>query len=365
MVIAKCVLSRSDETGSLMLRDQTLFVVGAGASAEYQFPVGDQLKDDIARVLSRFPDETSAAVGQMAGAVAEYHHKMRGTCGPLGTKARSIAAALVHAPSIDQFVENHRHDPDVAILGKLAIAACLLDKEKSSPLFVDHRKSSVIDFQSVRHKWLGKLFQIIIDGQTLETLDTFFDHAAFVIFNYDRCVEHYFQYAISDYFGVSLERSRSIVDRCRIIHPYGTLGPWGDPQIKPSALAFGGTGPGLTISHSGLLRIAEENLRTYSEYIEDEREIALNRAALDSVQTVVFLGFAFHPQNVRLLQKIVPKKRSSAMATTYKVPEPAQAVISSDISTIMGVPSAVIAPTLANLECGQFLEDYRLLLMRR
>lgn len=114
-----------------------------------------------------------------------------------------------------------------------------------------------------------------------------------------------------------------------------------------------------------MLRIAEENLRTYSEYIEDEREIALNRAALDSVQTVVFLGFAFHPQNVRLLQKIVPKKRSSAMATTYKVPEPAQAVISSDISTIMGVPSAVIAPTLANLECGQFLEDYRLLLMRR
>ncbi|WP_422016392.1 hypothetical protein [Reyranella sp.] len=328
--------------------------------------MGDQLKNDIAQVLLRFPDDSSAAVGKMSGAIEEYHLKMRGTRGPLETKARNIAAALVHAPSIDQFVENHRHDPDVAILGKLAIAACLLDKEKGSPLFVDHRNSpAVIDFQNVRYKWLAQLFQILIDGQTLETLDTFFDQAAFVIFNYDRCVEHYFQHAISSYFGVSLERARSIVERCRIIHPYGTLGPWGDPRIKPNALAFGGTGPGLTLSYSGLLRIAEENVRTYSEYIEDEEEIALNRATLDNIQTVVFLGFAFHPQNVRLLKKIVPKKRNSAMATTYKVPEPAQAVISSDIATIMGVPRAVMRLTLANLECGQFLEDYRLLLMKR
>lgn len=349
-----------------MLRDQTLFVVGAGASAEYKLPVGDALKQEIAQVLNKLPDESSSAIGRMIGAIELYAANNKCSAAQLIAKGRTIAAGLAQAPSIDAYIENQRHDPEIAILGKIAIAACLLDRERACPLFVDTRRdNAAIDFHTLSPKWLAKLFQILIEGQTKATLPTFFDRATFVVFNYDRCVEHYFEHSLRNYFGLSQGQAEGMVRSCRIIHPYGTLGPWGWPGTNPDALAFGASGAGLSFSSKGLLTVAERDLRTYSEYIEDAAEVQRNQAMLHATDTIVYLGFAFHQQNVQLLSKIVPHKRCRVLATTFKVPEPALDIITEDIARIMKVARAAVNPMLANLECGPFIDSYRLLLSQR
>lgn len=276
-------------------------------------------------------------------------------------KGREIAGALAQAPSIDAYIENHRHDDDIALLGKLGIAACLLDSERGCPLFLKPDQSSgALDHATLSQTWLGQLFQILIEGHTKETMHTMLDNASFVVFNYDRCIQQFLRHAISNYLRMPLTSAEKILARCRIYHPYGSLGICSGETDSP----FGGRNGKGTIGATSLLKVAQE-LRTYSEYVEDVEEVKATAAALTSVNTIVYLGFAFHRQNVRLLQKIAPKGADRAIATVFGIPEAAHRVVSNDMVTIQRTAAIRLKPTLVSEKCAAFMDNYRLLLSQR
>jgi len=79
------------------------FVVGAGASAEFNLPVGSELKATIRTYVSFRKDETGEIVGGSDRIKSMYEHGVPLKC------CQDIAKAMILAPSIDEFL-NTRHD---------------------------------------------------------------------------------------------------------------------------------------------------------------------------------------------------------------------------------------------------------------
>jgi hypothetical protein len=113
-----------------MLKNETLFVVGAGASTDFKLPVGWELSKSIAKILAEIPESSQSAIGRIEYALDHYAGVQRKPPVSLRRKAHQLSKALPQAMSVDAYVENMKHDPEIALLGKLGIAACLLDSER-------------------------------------------------------------------------------------------------------------------------------------------------------------------------------------------------------------------------------------------
>lgn len=117
---------------------------------------------------------------------------------------------------------------------------------------------------------------------------------SFIIFNYDRCVEHFLFYSLQNYYGISDRAAVDYLGDLKIYHPYGTVGdlPWQDGQ--------GATSFGQNVAGRELLSRAAQ-IRTFIEQTEDQVAVAEIRELLSEANIVVFLGFAFHPLNMELI----------------------------------------------------------------
>ncbi len=344
-----------------MLKDKTLFVVGAGASADYGLPVGKELQQKILNLLKTFPGDPLSAEGRAENALHHFAGQTNRSISQLLGKAREVAGALAQASSIDSYIENHQHDEDIALLGKLGIAACLLDSEARCPLYLQPTQTSgALHYDILSHSWLGQLFQILVEGHNKQTMPAMFEDASFVVFNYDRCIQQYFRHAVSNYFRIPLSEADQIVARCSIYHPYGSLGSDLNGRITP----FGGRDRMGTIPAQLLVKVAQ-GLRTYSEYVEDSAQVQATANALSEVSTVVYLGFAFHRQNVRLLKKIAPTNSSRAIATVFGIPQAAHPVVLQDVAKIQGRDVRQLRPNLVPEKCADFMDSHRLLLSSR
>jgi hypothetical protein len=106
-----------------MIRRQTVFVLGAGASYPYGFPTGEGLVEEIIRLASR---ERTLDAFLYNGCVDQDVKRF----------ARDLSNS--DAPSVDAFLE---HRPDFLKIGKLAIALSLIPKEQDQHLSRPFRKS--------------------------------------------------------------------------------------------------------------------------------------------------------------------------------------------------------------------------------
>jgi hypothetical protein len=85
------------------------------------------------------------------------------------------------------------------------------------------------------------------------------------------------------------------VQKLKIYHPYGVVGslPWQDPRTHVS---FGGVR-----RNANLIDIANQ-IRTFTERVEgDDPALATIRLQIQEAEIIVFLGFAFHELNMKLL----------------------------------------------------------------
>ncbi len=105
----------------------TVFVVGAGASQEADLPTGDGLKSGISELLDiRFSESNRLENGDDTIADALKRHVLQpdgswGDINPYLHEARHISGALPLAISIDNFIDQHRNNEKIALCGKLAI----------------------------------------------------------------------------------------------------------------------------------------------------------------------------------------------------------------------------------------------------
>lgn len=334
-----------------MIKTKTLFVVGAGASVDFGFPLGVDLASKIEETLSLLPGNGSLESELIVGAIKQRSKALNLRPEPLFNKCLEVSGRLITAKSIDSLIHNHSDDEDFVFAGKLAIAACLHVSERSSPLALPHPGGS-IDLRQASNTWLAHLFDILATEIPARSPERIFDNVAFVVFNYDRCIEHYLAHALVNRFGISQDQSRSIVSTLKIVHPYGSLG-----KLEGNT-AFGfKLEPGISPASDTILKMAD-GLLTFSESVHvDKNDVEQLTAWADRA---VFLGFAFHPQNVELLTGTSRIKQ--AVATTYGMSETSRLAALGDIRSMWKCDLDL--ENLTPAKCEAFVLDERRYLER-
>lgn len=321
-----------------MFKTQTVFIVGAGASSEVNLPLGSHLRSEIASAIdirferSGWAQETGAA--EIMEALKSHAHALsnaerrRVDVNDYLYAGWRIRDAMPQASSIDAFVDSHSGNAAIELCGKLAIAHTILNAEKASLLYVDQQAGKEhFNFKSVEQTWLSRFFQAATTGCRREEVQSIFDHIAFITFNYDRCIEHFLYHSLQNFYGITAKEAAEITSSLRIYHPYGQVGflPW---QNAVSSVQFGS-------SHSGgnLLKIASQ-IKTFTEQIDDEASLNAAHGTLAAARQVVYLGFAFHDQNMQLLDPEIETSAQRVLATGKGLSGTDCEIVKADLSRV-------------------------------
>lgn len=325
-----------------MFKSKTLFIVGAGASKEVKMPLGEDLKRDIAISLNT----GFGGAGQIRNAKSRkmyeviYQHSRSGESYSKDvleylTHAKAISDAMPLAISIDNYIDAHQKNPFIELCGKLAIVRSILDAERNSSLYSDdpyieeHWEGS--DFKRLEGTWLAGFFNMLTENVTKDSIESVFENVAFITFNYDRCIEQYLYKALQTYYSVTPQEAGNVLSKLTIIHPYGSVGKF--PHIG---------GDGMVASYgderADLLKVAKQ-IKTFSQQIEEPEILDKIHDEIEKAQKLVFLGFAFHPQNMDLLQVNKLRRLENKIqvyATMYGVSKSDQEEIKKDIVSVTG-----------------------------
>jgi hypothetical protein len=252
-----------------MLTRKTAFVLGAGASWPYGFPVGEKLRRELC-----FPNESDDGPSIVTTLTRE--------CGYSDGSILEFAKAFLRSGqrSIDAFLAKR---PQLADVGKLAIAAALCKRENPTDL----RKPREND------DWYFELWNAL--SATATKIEDVPLHLVSVItFNYDRSLEYYFHQAIRYSYDLPDAKAIEHLRRIRIVHVYGELGPYWEHDGKQSWPYDG------TLSAQRLIA-AKESIEVISEHRMEKSRFQQAQAWLADAQQVCFLGFGFDPLNVERL----------------------------------------------------------------
>lgn len=281
-----------------------VLIVGAGASSEFELPTGDKLKRNIANLLDiRFQDGLHQSSGDpcILGAIEAFvknnANQSRLEMELYLQAAHQICLAMPMALSIDHFLDAHQGNRQIELCGKLAIVRSILSAEKQSLLFFDNNQDrSGNYYPRLQNTWLTSFFQLITENCRVNQLSGRLSRLSLIIFNYDRCVEHYLYRAIQDYYKISAGEAAELLGHLSIFHPYGTVGslPW---QKLPDAIEYGGDP-----TSAQLLDLASR-IRTFTEGTDPSKsDINAIRLNIYRANLVLFLGFAYHQININMLK---------------------------------------------------------------
>jgi len=266
-----------------------------------------------------------------------------------------MRAALTLAPSIDNYIHTHSGNSQIEIIGKLAIAKTILDSERRSWMAANPENNN-INLNELNRSWYGHFFKYLFLDVTKSSLEDLFDNIAIISFNYDRTVEHALPHAISTYYDIPLSDAQQLSRKLYIFHPYGTVGdlPFRAERNKHIS-DFGKIG-----GAEALLRCAH-GIRTFTQQIEDDESLQILRSHIQDSNKIVFLGFAFHELNLRLLKTAMKPKFRSILATTRGISDDDKRAIRQQLVEVFGKAiqeegsnSGDIRATFSDSTCADF-----------
>ena len=173
---------------------RTIFILGAGASLPYGFPLGSQLINDIIAYTKNTRQDTSRLYTLLReNFTAQEIDKFRS----------HIAATDVN--SIDSFLY---HNPDYLEIGKASMACLLLECEARSG-----------DFHEVveTDHWYKYLWNELVNEEPAN-----YDFKIYT-FNYERSLKEYLEHQ-TNFLIPSKERRGELLENIKIIHLHGSLG---------------------------------------------------------------------------------------------------------------------------------------------
>ena len=283
-----------------MSNKKTLYIVGAGASREAGLPTGHKLKETIADLLDMRFDFSEQISGDdyICDALRIYVSQpeiQEKDINPYLHAARRIRDAMPQAISIDSFIDTHNGDKKIELCGKLAIVRSILDAERNSKLYIDPSNSNNrLNFSALEKTWYASFMKLLSENCTKENLPKRLKSVALIVFNYDRCIEHFLYNSLQNYYGLKPHEAEKLVNEIEIYHPYGVVGnlPWQGDQSVPF-----GAEPDAQI----LLTLAHQ-IKTFTEGTDPESSnIAAIHDRVSRANPIVFLGFAYHKLNMELL----------------------------------------------------------------
>jgi hypothetical protein len=307
-----------------MFHRQTLFVVGAGASAEVDMPVGTELAASIAKKMDiRFEFGGQPIDAGDLDLYSNIRQSFREEAREYQQAGWLIRDGLGLSLSIDDFLDVHRANERANRYGKAAIVKAVLEAERHSRLYFDPNDAA-FNPASIADTWLIKFMHMLGRGVPKENARQTFDKVSFVIFNYDRCVEHFLLHSLQKLYGIFDREASAILDdvSAHIIHPYGTIG-------ELQTLPFGGGG-GSRFS-ANYIELAK-GIKTYTEQKGASDLSSMIDSEMQMAECIVFLGFAYHSQNMGLIAPSKPMPHKPVFGTAYGLSESDTDVVSNQIA---------------------------------
>lgn len=260
-----------------MITTPTVLVLGAGASVHVDYPLGGSLIDD----LCRQRDLACQKNPSVSWSNDEVDHFL------------TRLSRAGHS-SIDAFLETVPAQSD---LGKYLIAREMKRHEDINRLFPPHNSG-----------WYRYLFNSLLGGDGAPAFAE--SRLSIITFNYDRSLKVYLHEALKARFEMSSDEASTTLSNIPIIHVHGSLGPY--PEI-PYQSGFK-TDEILEISKQ--IQIIHEVSDREDGFCSPEFKQA--HELLSSAERIFFLGFGFHPDNIRRLRFFIPEntKGRSIIATT-------------------------------------------------
>jgi hypothetical protein len=259
--------------GAQLIKQQTVFVLGAGASAPYGFPIGAELVDKICTQI-------------LGGSGVHTMIARLGRAGLTPDKVMRFAGALkeLRPYSVDRFLEMR---PEFLDVGKAAIADVLLQCEQQALLVG----------ASIEVDWYRLLFD-----QIIRKSQAFFESQArrlsILTFNFDRSFERALFTALRNAYNLTGPAATALATTLAIQHIHGQLGECAWLTNTADAVEYDVirddekwvNAIGAAVA---MMKIVHEPGTT--AIIEDAQ------ALLAKAQLVCFLGFGYHEENVKKL----------------------------------------------------------------
>jgi len=338
-----------------------LMVVGAGASTEANLPTSQQLKTNIASILDFRVNAHQIISGDNCVCDAlryaiQVQDPPSNDINPYLHAARRIRDAMPQVQSIDNYIDVHQGNEKIELCGKLAIVRAILEAEHSSHMYVDPlRADSKINYDLFANTWFYSFFNLLTENCKEDGLQERMKSVALIIFNYDRCIEHFLYHSLQNVYEISENKAAELVQSIEIYHPYGTVGnlPW---QQGNSPVAFG-----VELHSQTLLNVSKE-IKTFTEGTDPESSeiITIKELILES-RIILFLGFAFHRLNLDLL---TPSDPAAGKSIKRKYFATAKGISDGDCDIIKRGLSKLAKADLNhiqlrnNLKCNQLFHEY-------
>lgn len=342
-----------------MLRTRTTLIVGAGASAELQFPTNAEL---LARIIQgydfkRTNSETSTRDGQLLlRNIYKLAEKLNKKVEDVAAAAERLRNACRLGRSIDTVLEQYDHDPLVVACGKLAITFFMGQAESRSNLKDIPRVEGELPLQGkIAEYWIYQLGQLITSGVPRSKIGQTLEQLTIINFNYDRSVEHFLPYALVMAYGIELKEAQQVIaEKLDIVHPHGSVGRLPLQKGEAPQAEWG-------VEQPWNIHAIAAQLKSLNERSADRNALRDIRLSVASAKRLVFLGFGFQPQNVDLLFENTLSHNPEVLISTYGMSSGNAATVAQMIRRLAGLESAdqlMISPGKA----WEVLRDYSLLL---
>lgn len=261
---------------------------------------------------------------------------------------------MSQAISIDNYLHTHSEERKIVLMGKLAIAASILEAEAACAIRVEPHGE--IKFGALTQTWHATFFRMLTEDVKKDAVEDIFENIVFVSFNYDRCIEHYIAEALRNYFLMPRVDAQKLALKLKVIHPYGQVGklPW---QVRND----GGVPFGLNYSPQILPSISDE-IRTFTEQVEDDGRLVEMRSVLTEAEQIVCLGFSYGRMNLELLKVGDNKKpyQGACYGASYGISKQNQAFLSYELRKVFRLTDIA---ALSDVKFDQFLQDNWLQIM--
>lgn len=336
----------------------TVFVIGAGASVEFgqSMPVGAGLANSIRECM------TAELANQRRGGETPIIDGLSysGFHGQHAAAMQRIRDGIITKESIDDFVDEWRDMPFVPEVAKAAIAYCIASAEAGSslaPLAPVNDGSPYPSYglmtgaspdragilAQLRNTWLGCILRYSNMAASRRSLVESLQGTSFVTFNYDRCIEQYLWHHVTTALAIPPNEARELLQSVPIIHAFGSIGQL--PEM-------GGHHP--FGSHDArYIAGAAANIRTYTESVDSVIGDRI-QSVVSSADKLVFLGFAFHSQNLELMIGNEKPKNAEVWGTCLGLRPRRREEVMSYFSKF-----SIGEPKLYSLTAAALLEEHR------
>ena len=318
-----------------MITDDTLFILGAGASLPYGYPTGKDLRRIICK---EFPQDYSTLLNRKASPDPDY----------FGDEVIYIAQNFADyffkssTPSIDLFLARNHNFSDI---GRTAIALSIWKSERNSCFREDVDQSQ---------DWYSYLYHRITETLTEPDNHKLIEQnkISFITFNYDRSLEFFLYESILNSFTSITRTQPPKADFLPFSfqHVYGQLAPL--PWQGSSSLDYAAKLNGFELNQ------IYENIRVIYDRTDDN--LTKIKEQISKANRVFFLGFGFAKENLEALgipdlltgeQKIF----GTAYGMTEKEIQSIRMKLNRNFKT---KDSRLSNPVIKNMNCYDLLREY-------